>query len=179
MNLWRCMLAINQKHILLTLIIWQCRELYRIVDCLLIRKLRFLSDSLLPNFSKARATEPVHTRPQGWAIKLKSACTLFERFLTRQSPLPIMSSRLLVCVSAVFVSGLFSPFSQFETEAVLLRSLSASLESSLQPVSLDTDPDLACRCGIKVASLLGFVVDASEKTSQGMSVSPRKKFLCK
>ena len=99
--------------------------------------------TLVPNFSKARATDPMQTRFHGWANNDISDWTLKERGRPVQ-----LAGGLVRAPSIKSASGSepFLPLRRPRGSLVASRpsSLDRSLRSllELQPVSLDTDPDL-------------------------------------
>lgn len=101
------------------------------------------SSTLVPNFSKARATEPMHTRFHGCTSKEMSDWTLSDRGRPDQLSGATASSVSSSSASEASVSGNSTSASATGSRRSGPSSLDRSLRSllELQPVSLETDPD--------------------------------------
>ena len=101
------------------------------------------SSTLVPNFSKARATEPMHTRFQGCTNNEISDWTLRDRGRPLQLSGATASSVSSSSASEASVSGSSTSVSATGSRRSGPSSLDRSLRSllELQPVSLETEPD--------------------------------------
>jgi len=101
------------------------------------------SSTLVPNFSKARATEPMQTRFHGCTNREMSDCTLRDRGRPVQLSGATASSDSSSSASEASVSGSSTSVSATGSRRSGPSSLERSLRSllELQPVSLDTEPD--------------------------------------